>query len=180
MPPSSRREPGRRTWSEYRACKPSSLALQSDRGPYTGGDRNPLVREGDIVNKCFAALGSGDRNTARTVAPSWNMFSDTPLPPEEPTGQNPPEGTVLDYYLPAPTSEVTLEIRDAQGAVVRRYSSRDEPERIDPSTLPYALVRPKSMTSPPRCRRQWRRPHRPRAGHRAPRRTRPAVPLRLP
>ena len=31
----------------------------------------------------------------------WNMFSDTPLPPEEPTGQNPPDGAILDYYLPA-------------------------------------------------------------------------------
>jgi hypothetical protein len=67
----------------------------------------------------------------------WNMFSDTPLPPEEPTGQNPPEGAVLDYNLPAAAGDVALEIRDAQGAVVRRYSSADEPERIDPSTLPY-------------------------------------------
>ena len=68
----------------------------------------------------------------------WNMFADTPLPPEEPTGQNPPEGAVLDYYLPAAaTGEVALEIRDGQGSVVRRHSSSDEPERIDPSTLPY-------------------------------------------
>jgi photosystem II stability/assembly factor-like uncharacterized protein len=67
----------------------------------------------------------------------WNMFSDTPLPPEEPTGQNPPEGAVLDYYLSAAANEVTLEVRDDQGAVVRRYSSGDEPERIDPATLPY-------------------------------------------
>jgi hypothetical protein len=47
---------------------------------------------------------------------------------------------VLDYYLPAaasPANDVALEIRDAQGTVVRRYSSGDEPERIDPSTLPY-------------------------------------------
>jgi len=67
----------------------------------------------------------------------WNMFADTPLPPEEPTGQNPPEGAVLDYYLAAAAGEVTLEVRDAPGTVVRRYSSGDEPERIDPATLPY-------------------------------------------
>src|SRR5262245_44401333 len=67
----------------------------------------------------------------------WNMFADTPLPPEEPTGQNPPEGAVLDYYLPAAGGEVTLEIRDGQGTVVRRYSSGDEPVRIDPATLAY-------------------------------------------
>jgi len=67
----------------------------------------------------------------------WNMFSDTPLPPEEPTGQNPPEGAILDYYLPREAKNVTLEIVGANGEVVRRYSSADEPERIDPNTLPY-------------------------------------------
>ena len=67
----------------------------------------------------------------------WNMFSDTPLPPEEPTGQNPPEGTVLDYFLPTGAKSVTLEIVGAGGEVIRKYSSADEPERIDPATLPY-------------------------------------------
>ncbi|NJN42551.1 MAG: glycoside hydrolase, partial [Flammeovirgaceae bacterium] len=29
----------------------------------------------------------------------FNMFTDTPFPPEEPTGQNPPDGAILDYYF---------------------------------------------------------------------------------
>ena len=66
-----------------------------------------------------------------------NMFSDTPLPPEEPTGQNPPDGAILDYYLPRAASRVTLEIAGAGGEVIRRYSSADPPEAIDPTTLPY-------------------------------------------
>jgi hypothetical protein len=66
-----------------------------------------------------------------------NMFSDTPLPPEEPTGQNPPAGAILDYYLPATAREVTLEILDGQGQRVRRFSSADKPEQVDASTLPY-------------------------------------------
>ena len=66
-----------------------------------------------------------------------NMFSDTPLPPEEPTGQNPPDGAILDYYLPREAKSVTLEIVAAGGEVIRRYSSADQPERIDPNTLPY-------------------------------------------
>jgi hypothetical protein len=86
----------------------------------------------------------------------WNMFSDTPLPPEEPTGQNPPEGAVLDYYLPASAGDVTLEIRDRQGSVVRRYSSSDEPERIDPSTLPY----PTYWMRPPQALSKERGHHR--------------------
>jgi photosystem II stability/assembly factor-like uncharacterized protein len=66
-----------------------------------------------------------------------NMFSDTPLPPEEPTGQNPPDGAILDYFLPREAKNVTLEILGAGGEVIRRYSSADAPERIDPNDLPY-------------------------------------------
>jgi hypothetical protein len=79
----------------------------------------------------------------------WNMFSETPLPPEEPAGQNPPEGALLDYYVPAAATDVVLEIRDGGGAVVRRYASSDEPERIDAATLPYPTywLRPPQLLS---------------------------------
>jgi photosystem II stability/assembly factor-like uncharacterized protein len=52
---------------------------------------------------------------------------DTPLPPEEPAGENPPAGAILDYYLAQPAKEVTLEILDRSGALVRRFSSADKP-----------------------------------------------------
>lgn len=56
----------------------------------------------------------------------WNQNTDTPLPPDEPAGQNPPDGAVIDYHLTAAaTGPVTLEIRDARGRVVRRFSSAD-------------------------------------------------------
>src|SRR5205823_3116076 len=29
----------------------------------------------------------------------WNMNTDTPLPPEEPAGQNPPDGAIIYYHL---------------------------------------------------------------------------------
>ena len=29
----------------------------------------------------------------------WDMNTDTPLPPDEPTGQNPPDGAIFNYYL---------------------------------------------------------------------------------
>ncbi len=57
----------------------------------------------------------------------WNMNTDTPLPPEEPAGENPPDGAMIDYWLKRPGSNVTLEIVDAAGALVRRYSSIDPP-----------------------------------------------------
>ena len=55
--------------------------------------------------------------------------TDTPLPPDEPAGRNPPDGAILDYWLSQPASgAVSLEILDAQGKLVRRYSSTDQPE----------------------------------------------------
>ena len=54
--------------------------------------------------------------------------TDTPLPLDEPAGQNPPDGAVLDFYLPPTvTGPVTLEILDASGNLVRRYASNDVP-----------------------------------------------------
>src|SRR5947207_1483089 len=55
-----------------------------------------------------------------------NFNTDTPLPPDEPAGENPPEGAMIDYRFGASTGgPVTLEIKDARGNVVRRYASTD-------------------------------------------------------
>ncbi|HVA29150.1 MAG TPA: hypothetical protein VNF68_13290 [Candidatus Baltobacteraceae bacterium] len=51
--------------------------------------------------------------------------TDTPLPPEEPHGMNPPDGAMIDYVLASPAAKVSIVIRDAAGAIVRRYSSDD-------------------------------------------------------
>ena len=60
----------------------------------------------------------------------WNMNTDTPLPPDEPRGQNPPDGAVIDYWLEVGAAgPVTLEILDGAGRVVRRYSSTDPASR---------------------------------------------------
>jgi photosystem II stability/assembly factor-like uncharacterized protein len=61
-----------------------------------------------------------------------NNNTDTPLPPEEPAGQNPPDGAMIDYWLKASASNsVTLEIEDADGHSVRRFSSADKPEAVN-------------------------------------------------
>ncbi|MGB2643517.1 MAG: hypothetical protein WBG02_03420 [Candidatus Acidiferrum sp.] len=55
--------------------------------------------------------------------------TDTPIPPDEPTTKNPPDGAIVDYYLgQAADGPITLEILDAQSKVVRRYSSADKPD----------------------------------------------------
>ena len=79
----------------------------------------------------------------------WNTFLDTPLPPEEPAGQNPPDGAILDYYLANDASEVQLQILNAAGTVVRSYSSNDTPETIDTTALPHPTywIRPAETLS---------------------------------
>jgi photosystem II stability/assembly factor-like uncharacterized protein len=71
--------------------------------------------------------------------------TDTPLPPEVPAGQNPPTGAIVYYWLGARASgPVMLEILDAGGKLVRKYSSANRPETVNPVELnfPTYWVRP--------------------------------------
>ncbi len=77
------------------------------------------------------------------------MNTDTPLPPEEPAGQNPLDGAIIDYALKSAASgPVTLEILDSTGNLVRRYSSTDPVEPLDPYlSIPTYWVRPPQVLS---------------------------------
>jgi hypothetical protein len=80
----------------------------------------------------------------------WNTNTDTPLPPEEPAGPNPPEGAIINYYLRVPAAgPVTLEIGDRAGRVVRHYTSSDPVVRPDPigGNLPIYWFRPPMVLS---------------------------------
>jgi photosystem II stability/assembly factor-like uncharacterized protein len=75
----------------------------------------------------------------------WNLNTDTPLPPDEPAGENPPDGAIINYYLRAPASgPVTLEILDGRNELVRRFSSADKPEPVVEKdlTIPTYWIRP--------------------------------------
>ena len=74
----------------------------------------------------------------------WNNWTDTPLPPDEPAGKNPPDGAIIDYWLSSPApGPVTLEILDSGGQLVRRFSSDDQVEQPDTSAnIPMYWVRP--------------------------------------
>ncbi len=66
-----------------------------------------------------------------------DVFLGSPLPPEEPTAKNPPDGAIVDYYLPSAAKNVTLEILDPSGKLVRRYVSG---ERRTPKQQPLAIA----------------------------------------
>jgi photosystem II stability/assembly factor-like uncharacterized protein len=78
-----------------------------------------------------------------------NLNTDTPLPPDEPAGQNPPDGAVINYWLgDSARGAVTLEILDGTGAVVRRFSSDDRPEEpLAGRNIPDYWIRPPQVLS---------------------------------
>jgi len=64
-----------------------------------------------------------------------NTNSDTPLPPEEPAGKNPPDGAMIEYVLASDAKRVTIEIVDGAGKVVRTFASDDKVTPVDPKSL---------------------------------------------
>jgi photosystem II stability/assembly factor-like uncharacterized protein len=92
-------------------------------------------------------IGESSKTWLSQPAPAYRVRrstnTDTPLPPDEPAGQNPPDGAVLDYFLSAAvTGPVNLEIVDAQGKLVRRYASTDEAAAVENLSIPPWWVRP--------------------------------------
>ncbi len=83
----------------------------------------------------------------KTYRVRWSMYPDTPLPQEEPAGQNPPDGTMIDYYLADKTSNVSLEILDSKGMIVRKYSSTDTMYKIPDVNIPHYWIRPQQILS---------------------------------
>jgi len=87
-------------------------------------DITPLRQSGEAARAAKAFL----YGPATAVRVDNDAFLATPLPPEEPAAENPPDGAVLDYYLKGAAGQVKLEIFDAQHALVRAFSSSDRAE----------------------------------------------------
>src|SRR5450631_375596 len=103
--------------------------------------RDLVVHGGDLV---VGTHGRGfwildDISPLRTLTAETNLYqprptyryprnanTDTPLPPEEAAGQNPPDGAILYYNLKSAASgSVTIDILDSTGKVVCRFESTD-------------------------------------------------------
>jgi len=82
----------------------------------------------------------------------WNMNTDTPLPPEEPAGKNPPDGAIINYYLKsAAATPIVLDILDSANKMVARFSSSDKPDDIEAIgkevNIPTYWIRPSQILS---------------------------------
>jgi hypothetical protein len=102
----------------------------------------------DVAPLRQMAFDGAPKTTLIKPTPAWrfrfNRWPDTPLPMDEPTAPNPPDGAIIDYALAsAATTPVVLEILDTAGTLVRRYSSEDSVTAPLPGTnVPSWWVRP--------------------------------------
>ncbi|HEX4785880.1 MAG TPA: glycoside hydrolase, partial [Candidatus Sulfotelmatobacter sp.] len=104
-------------------------------------------------------------NTAHLFVPApayriqRDTYTDTPMPPDEPAAANPPDGAILDYFLPSAAPTVTLEVLDAQGHLVRRYSNSDKPDitedELQKQLIPLYWVRKARQVSTEAGMHRW-------------------------
>src|SRR5438552_8875282 len=73
-----------------------------------------------------------------------NKNTDTPLPPKEPAGKNPPDGAIIYYRLGSDArTPVVISILDGSGDLIRSFSSADSVEHIETDlNVPTYWVRP--------------------------------------
>jgi len=121
------------------------IAATHGRGFWILDDVTPLRQLNTTVTDSAAYLFKPE--TAMRVR--WDTNTDTPIPPDEPAGKNPPDGAIINYYLGSASSgTVTLQIMDSTGKVVRQYASTDTPEPVDPMlAIPKYWLRPPQILS---------------------------------
>jgi hypothetical protein len=105
--------------------------------------RDIVIKDNDLV---VATYGRGfwvldDYSTLRQLSPAVateaqhlfkpgaavrtrrNVGADTPFPPEVPHALNPPDGVIIDFWLAQPARDLSIDVLDAQGKVVRHLSN---------------------------------------------------------
>lgn len=152
-----------------------SLALDLPNTPV----RDLLVKDNDLV---IATHGRGlwvlddisalRQMTAAIAAAPLHLFTPglstrvrrntndgTPLPPDIPHAENALDGVIIDYWLAAAATRVTLDVLDARGNIVRQFSSDAQvlvSEATRPSFPDFWIEVPKSLpTSAGHHRVNW-------------------------
>ncbi len=98
--------------------------------------------------------GSTESAAATLFAPAvatrvrYSMYTDTPVPPDEPRAENPPDGAMIDYYLARDAQSVKLEILNAAGRVLQTFANTDPtPAPADAGNWPWYWFRPAAAPS---------------------------------
>jgi photosystem II stability/assembly factor-like uncharacterized protein len=85
---------------------------------------------------------------AEAVRVRFDNDPDTPLSIDMAKSENPPEGAIIYYYLKSPAKEVTLEIHDAKGNLVRKFTNTAPPPDTRLANVPdYWFAPPDVLTT---------------------------------
>jgi photosystem II stability/assembly factor-like uncharacterized protein len=101
---------------------------------------------------------------AKAVRARWDNHPDTPLSIDLAHGDNPPDGTIIYYYLKTAPKNISLEVRDDHGNVVRKFSDKAAPRDPRPKNVPdYWFAPPEALSTKPGLNRfvwdlQWPHP----------------------
>lgn len=80
----------------------------------------------------------------------WNMYPDTPIPQEEPAGENPPDGAVINYFLNEEAADIRLDIFESTateqpGKLIRTFTNKDTLYKIPDVNIPHYWIRPQKI-----------------------------------
>ncbi len=127
------------------------IAATHGRSFWILDDVSPLREIAEDRNADSKAKSEWLYRPAVAVRIDNDEFPGTPLPPEEPTAENPPNGAIIDYFLAAPASSVVLEVFDTAGNLVRKLSS-ESPDATKQLPLPVAerwFEKPETLVKTP-------------------------------
>ncbi|MEO7085416.1 MAG: glycoside hydrolase [Gemmatimonadaceae bacterium] len=144
-------------WSSLRLNMPATsirdlIIKDDDIGIGTHGRSFWILDDIAPLRQVTAADASAPATLFKPANPyrfRWSKYTDTPLPPDEPAAQNPPDGAIIDYYLGAGAhGDAKLEILDPSGRVIRTFSSRDTSMApADIGNTPAYWIRPTQVLS---------------------------------
>ncbi|HSQ25431.1 MAG TPA: hypothetical protein VLN44_13490, partial [Pyrinomonadaceae bacterium] len=133
------------------------IAATYGRGLWILDDISPLRQVDDL--RATALL-----KPANAIRARWDNHPDTPLSRDLAHSDNPPDGTIVYYYLKTSPRNISLEIRDDHGNVVRTFSDKAAPRDPRPKNVPeYWFAPPEALSTKPGLNRfvwdlQWPHP----------------------
>lgn len=121
------------------------VAATYGRGLWILDDLSPLRQVQDVKRNANWLF-----KPATALRVRFDNDPDTPLSRDLPAGDNPPEGAIIYYHLASAAREISLEIRDANGQVVRRFSNQAPPADARAANVPdYWFAPPEVLTTNP-------------------------------
>lgn len=133
------------------------IAATYGRGLWILDDISPLRQVNELTATTLL-------KPSPAVRARWDNHPDTPLSIDLAHGDNPPDGTIIYYYLKSAPKTISLEIRDERGNVVRTFTDKPEQRDPRPKNVPdYWFAAPQALSTKPGLNRfvwdlQWPHP----------------------